>query len=384
MFNQIKMKFLALFLILFLYLPGIRDFYKFDLTGFPLLVFAIYLICIFLILNLVSGNKNNIYRQSLSSPLTIILMLFIMGMVTFYFYPQADSRKIIMMGSDQDDCIISGVTQLLQFSHPYVIKTYLNNPCSPGLGALLLFLPFILIKSYIAGSIFYIYALCLILYLIDRQLKTLGLFIFFLCTAIIFPELLVDGSDLIAISCGVAIISICLYPAIKKQDWILILFLSLFCGLLSSARVNFLILTPILGLLIYPNWPKGSIYFSIIAAIVGFAPNAMLYISDPSLFTPLHLVQKGTSLLSIDLMVAVLILTFFGLLYGIKKIKESPKNMPYAIFICLLPSFASLAISDLYFRGGDIGNWYGANYIIPIFPLAAILVARILTERSEA
>ena len=324
----------------------------------------------------------NILPKLFSSPLMSVAIIGTTLLISIYFYPIADARKFIGLGSDQDDCIIIGASRIIDLTHPYLQRTYLNNPCSPGIGILILFSPFVLMKLYILGSITsIIYCAALIAYY-SKKVISANIFLLISLGSVIIPELLVDGSDLVFIGYGIAAISIQMVLIIQDKNYIKLFAIAVICGLLSSSRVNFLVLSPILSLLIYPHWKNGALVLLITSCITALAPSIALYMIDPQNFTPLHLVAKGESLLPPTQFAIVFIISICMLFYGLILSKKSAGYIPLAVLFSISPLLIGLAFGDLAHRDFDLGSWYGANYLAPLIPLASsILVIQFIGRK---
>jgi hypothetical protein len=84
-----------------------------------------------------------------------VLSILALTVIVLYGYPIADSLKLHGKGSDQDDCVILGVENLLKAQNPYSSRTYHNNPCSTGMGVLIAYIPFVYIGFYELGSVIF-------------------------------------------------------------------------------------------------------------------------------------------------------------------------------------------------------------------------------------
>ena len=123
---------LSILLAGYLLLPGFRALFKY--SPYPSLISCLYLIFVSIFLLLLVNDKLEKIQRVIGNPLSISLFLLAVAISCWIAYPFADSLKLNMQGSDQDDCIILGVNRILNFSHPYSEKTYFGNPCSPGPG----------------------------------------------------------------------------------------------------------------------------------------------------------------------------------------------------------------------------------------------------------
>jgi hypothetical protein len=113
-----------------------------------------YFLLLLLIIYLFQLRKSIIDHISKNKYLYVLSILSLAAIV-LYGYPIADSLKLHGKGSDQDDCVILGVENLLKAQNPYSSRTYRNNPCSTGMGVLIAYIPFVYIGFYELGSVIF-------------------------------------------------------------------------------------------------------------------------------------------------------------------------------------------------------------------------------------
>jgi hypothetical protein len=238
-------------------------------------------------------------------------------------------------------------------------------------------------KMYILGSISSIICCAALIAYYSKKVISANIFLLISLGSVIIPELLVDGSDLVFIGYGIAAISIQMALIIHDKNYIKLFVIAIICGLLSSSRVNFLVLSPILSILIYPHWKNGALVLLITSCITALAPSITLYMIDPQNFTPLHLVAKGQSLLPPTQFAILFIISICMLFYGLMLSKRSVDYIPLAVLFSISPLLIGLAFGDLAHRDFDLGSWYGANYLAPLIPLASsILVIQFIGRKS--
>jgi hypothetical protein len=149
--------FLTLPLIFFVIAPNLRPIFKY-FTFFQSGLFIIYSLFVILLVYLLQKNKLKLYFSKLLGSYWLIFFIFLLvSLLIWLLYPIADGLKSQMRGLDQDDCVIIGVKQLVSLLHPYDKTSYLGNPCSTGLGIILLYSPFVLFNIYCLASIFLAY-----------------------------------------------------------------------------------------------------------------------------------------------------------------------------------------------------------------------------------
>src|SRR5882724_2182705 len=87
----------------------------------------------------------NLLKENRAPVLGILTAI---GMLAIFLvvYPMANSGKF-GGGSDTDEAITLAATNLLYGKYPYYARTYLGNPIDPLPGAILLSIPFVLLRN---------------------------------------------------------------------------------------------------------------------------------------------------------------------------------------------------------------------------------------------
>ena len=360
-------------LIFFVITPNLRPIFKY-LNSFQSIVFFLYTLFVMALIYFLKNNKFKLYfSKKLGNSWFIFFIFLLVSLSVYFLYPIADGLKLQMRGSDQDDCVIIGVTQLTSLLHPY-IKSYLGNPCSAGLGIILLYFFFVLLNIYSLASIFLAYLCVQVIGRYSSNTYSASVFTILLFSSIFSIELLVVGSDLIFIGYGLVFLSFLVIDSVVTKNIYNILWLAILAGLLSSSRVNFLVIAPIISIFIFPHWKRGSLLFSFFSISIATIPSSFLYFYDPSKFTPFHLLGKAHNLLQGGLKEMVVIISIMTFLFAYNLIKKSIRNLPICLFISLTPSLVALSFADLLLRKGSFATWEGANYLAPILPMAFAII----------
>lgn len=363
---------LASLLLAYVVLPGLRPIFKY--LPAPILIASLYTLLFGLWIFARPLERFSTLKKIISHPLFSVALLVLVGVICWFAYPIADALKLSMRGSDQDDCIILGANALLQLTHPYLQKTYFDNPCSPGPGLLILYTPFVWMHLYILGSIFAMSIVAWLLYQHWGSCALVGAWLITLLFSLVMPDALVVGSDLILPACVILAIALLLAPTIASQNYFSLFVLAIAAGLVSSMRINFIVFAPLIALFIFTRWKLGGILFLICSLVVALAPGLFIYQLDPAHFTPLHLLGKSSKFISPEL------LLFGGLgsigvaLYCAYCLDKKRIDLPLAMFLSLAPMLLMASIGELAYGHWDIASWAGANYLIPLIPLAAYLL----------
>jgi len=370
-------------LIFLVIAPNLRPIFKYS-NFFQLVLFIIYALFIIVLVYLLQNDKFKFYFSKWLGDYRFIFFIFLLvSLLIWFLYPIADGLKSQMRGSDQDDCVIIGVKQLVSLLHPYDKTSYLGNPCSTGLGIILLYSPFVLLNIYCLASIFLAYLCTYVIRGNSRNVYITSIFTILQFSSLFSMELLIVGSDLIFVGFGLVLLSFQTINLVLKKNTYNIFWLAVFAGLLSSSRINFLVIAPIISIFIFIHWQKGGLLFGLFSISTAIIPSSIVYFIDPSKFSPFHLLEKSNLLLQGRLKEVTIFLSFLAFLFSCNLIKKSIRLLPISLFLCLLPSLLSLSFSDLLLRKVNFATWEGANYLAPIIPLSFAIISYYVTKSNK-
>src|SRR5215831_9419154 len=136
---SIKVPVFALWLV-----PSVGQLVKYIGLRSTILVVTLVLLAIsFSVPHLREFNSERLKILRAWLPLALMLMAALLFAI---FFPIAKSG-VLGPGSDRADALNVAIKALLHGSYPYYAETYLGNPPTPGLGALLLALPFYMVGT---------------------------------------------------------------------------------------------------------------------------------------------------------------------------------------------------------------------------------------------
>ena len=358
-------------LILFILFPGAHPIFKY-LPDYAWFVAVFEVLAVMAVANASSARLEKVFGSG-----HLIAALMLLAAVAVYFmYPVADGLKALMRGSDQDDAVILGVSHLLAGQNPYISPTYFGFPCSTGVGVLLYYLPFVFFKAYFLGGIFSIGVVMAALWRFSGKLEDAGFFFFLLFSCVAVPQLLVVGSDLIFVGSGIALLVLLVAPLLDSRGWGMLFISAILSGVLASSRVNFLVLVPLVGFLLFSRWRAGAVVFVLIGAAVALLPSLAIYLSDPAAFTPLHLLHKAQVIMPRAFLFTAAVVSAVLAIAGFFMVRNDAGYFPLAVFLALLPALLTMTLGELYGHGWDPALSGGGNYLVPLLPLAAVLVLR--------
>jgi hypothetical protein len=199
-------------------------------------------------------------------------------------YPIAEAHR---PGSDSDDCVIMLTQNCLHGQYPYVTHTsYLGQPCRDGPGELLLYAPLVALNLFQFGAPLALFFLALMYASVSGVEATNILFVLLFSTVVTWQHL-VTATDYLTIG---SIIVICLVGLWKNERaW----WYAIVLGAAASARVIFLFIPIIAGLLIWRRGRRQAAIVTTLGLLVGTVPTVLLYLWSPADFTPADVFEAG-------------------------------------------------------------------------------------------
>lgn len=231
-------------------------------------------------------------------------VLFLVLVVAFaVLYPLSNSGErswiatsgIAGGGSDRDESLNLGVTELLHGRYPYYAVTQLGNPVSQMPGSLMLAVPFVLLGNAALQNL----AWCAVYFFVSVRLigdvrQALALAVLLLAASPIVFQDLVTGGDLVTNS----VMVLGAMMLVLNQDggsWMTgqSLFASALLGVALSSRLSFLLLVPLLAERLVRRVGVRQAAGSLLVAGLAFVAITLpFYLYDPSGFAPLSIQNK--------------------------------------------------------------------------------------------
>lgn len=281
-------------LIGFVLIASLDSVYKY--TGFTGLVIYVGVASAFLFLYFRRAYPVLVERTPLNIAIvTTALAVIGLGVLAFFLYDLANSGRI-GPGSDGDDALIIGATELLGGRYPFYPLTYLGNPIAPMPGAVIFAIPFVLLGVYPLQAVFWLIAFFVAIGVATGSLR--GTLFMALPILLVSPTIfqnLSSGADHIANSVYILIFSYLVLRAARKDKakWWEYAIPALLLGVGLSSRSNFAFVIPMLLVAIWKM--KGFRIAVPTISITGLAFLAVtlpFWLYDPEGFTPM-LVQTG-------------------------------------------------------------------------------------------
>mgnify|MGYP001231263978 CR=1 FL=1 len=372
-----KFKFCLIFFLS--QLMGIRFFLNSSYISFnPYFMYGLYVLISFVIFYIFI--KSDIINIFLIKNLFYII-IFVSLVLLYFQYPIQDNLKIYNLGSDQDDCFMIIINNIINNNKIYS-NTYLGNPCSTGMAEFLFYFPVIFYKNFF--FIIPILSLLMCFYVFKDLLNYRdSILIFYIqISNLVFIELSSAGSDFMLIGAAYLLGTYLLKKSIdtKNKYYLIISFLLLF--FFYGSRSIFLFLIPLNFILFfYYNPLKIKTFFIILFSISSLSYIIPWIISYPNFFPPFHLFSKGIYfILSVKLatsIIIILFLIFCMLLF--KKIKFNQLNKKYFYYLNYLVLIIPLLYISLsrVFVIDNLAKWEALNYFMIFLPSLYYLILSI-------
>jgi hypothetical protein len=261
----------------YLGLPGLIGYFVVGLVGI--------LVCYYFIVPKLSP----IVTERVAVVLLLLTFIALIGIVAV-IYPLANAGRF-GGGSDMDDALIIGVTEILNGRYPYYQRTYLTTTLSPMPGAFILAIPFVVTGLVAFQNIVWLGAWVLT---IKKFLGRYSYALLALWTVLaISPsayQVLVTGSDHISNTLYVLIPMWLIIGALTASTVrpSVALISAILLGVGLSSRSNFMLVTPLFfSVLVQTAGWKPAIKYCAVVAVTFVAVTLPFYLYDPAGFAPL-------------------------------------------------------------------------------------------------
>ena len=281
-------------LIGFVLIASLDSVYKY--TGFTGLGIYVFGASAFLFLYFKNVYPILVERTPLSiSIVTPALGAIGLGILAFFLYDLANSGRI-GPGSDGDDALIIGATELINGRYPFYPLTYLGNPIAPMPGAVIFAIPFVLFGVYPLQGVFWLIAFFVAIGVATGSLRgTLFMAVPILLVSPTTFQNLSSGADHIANAVYILIFSYLVLRAarIDTAKWWEFVIPALLLGVGLSSRSNFAFVVPLLFVvLLRLKGLRIATGVCIVTGVAFLAVTLPFWLHDPEGFTP-FIVQTG-------------------------------------------------------------------------------------------
>lgn len=266
-------------------------FYKYMGPGGIIAYLAFCIALVLFVARIDLPSKLDLISERSGWTAVFVLFAFVTVAVVF-LYPIANSGSYGGGGSDADDALMLGASELIHGRYPFYPLTYLGNPIAPMPGSLILAVPFVLINALPFQNIFW---LAILLLLFVRELKSTSY------SAVVFSVLiLASPAVMLNLITSIDRLSNTIY--VLTAMWLMIKWLprpdvtwwkpaaaAVFLGVGLSSRSNFFLLMPVFFSFLgqVAGWARAMRFLSLTAAsfLIVTVP---FWLYDPAAFSPLH------------------------------------------------------------------------------------------------
>jgi len=291
-------------------------------------------------------------------------------------YPRADALQAQGRGSNQDDAMKGAVHALVHGKNPFETVTYNGDPPSAGPGWVLLATPFVLAHAYVLLTPVCVLALALALRPRGASGTAPPVCLLLLMTSLAFWELMVVGSDFLALASVIALAALALHATSRRGGWLFGAACVLF-GMAVTGRFMFAYLVPLVAWFLWKRDKVASARFLILAGGTMLALHVGFYLWNPHAYTPAWTVTKGARMQGTSLLGVALIICALAGGWSLATVRPTRASWLLRMWVAMIVPLGFLALGDLRGRGWDVASWEGANYLalpMPILAAAAALV----------
>ncbi len=306
-----------------------------------------------------------------------LLLVFFLFLVKFY--PIQDNLKLMMQGSDQDNCYMDILENIVNKEKFIYSTSYLGNPCSTGLLSFLFYFPLLFWKGYFAiVPIIFIFLFKQSNLILLNDNKSSNLLSLILLSNLVFLELAVSGSDFISISISYLAANIFLINGFKTNNNIKVLFAFILFLFFFGSRSIFLILIFPLALVYFTKFEKKKVmFFFLPLTFLSFASFFLpYYLIMPNFFPPFHLIGKAFWHLN-NIKYFLIFLFFLSFFFKNLILKLIAFNFLLSILLILMIPLLLGGISGFVYNINDLSKWEELNYIFIFTPSLLIFTSAI-------
>jgi hypothetical protein len=298
----------------------------------------------------------------------VLSLVLLLAVVNFFAYPIADSLKEQGRGSDQDDALIEAVHGLLRGENPYETVSYFNQYPSAGPGWILLNAPLVAANGYFLLTPLYVLLAAFAIQKITGRRDQAALFILLLCSSPAFWELMIVGSDFLAIGSLFVFITALLFHSDRfcSRIWS-----SILLGFAATARVVFFYLVPLFAIFEWKRNRRRAAILFLLSGSIAVSLHLFFYLWNPENYSALRLVRKGVMLQGESLAVIGLICSAAAGLWAIITARNETDNWFLRLWLCVFAPMFFTSLGELRVVGWNLAAWEGANYFALSMPLLA-------------
>lgn len=378
-------KYLLILFTLILQLPTARAIAKYTPAGRNGLVLFVSVVS-FLALSYLAYNLVAIFAKRTTGvtgrPILLFSLFLVFALLVWHIYPYADGLKNQIKGSDEDNCVIQGSALILEGLSPYSKRSYFGNPCSTGPGILVALFPFAVLGIYQFGNLIWIMATILLMKFLHRSWSIPSLYFVLAGSCLIFAELSMVGSDLVALGCLILASVLSLECYLENRLKRFFVAAAIVCGLAASSRINMMYLPLSFAIVLFFHDRKSTIPFLAISYSVALLPGVIFFFMAQDSFTPFHLITKGGRLLAPSIMISAIIANALTAIAGIRSVMKSWRNTDVMTALVAAPSLIFVSMGDLCLNDFRFRFWEGANYFLPVVPLTAYVFSKMVFAKQ--
>lgn len=328
----------------------------------------------------------------LTRPWMLVLALASLFTLVLVAYPRADALRAVGRGSDQDDCVVTLVSNVFAGRAPFGFG-YFGDPCSTGPSEFFLYFPVQVSRSYfvIVPVLSVLLGYWVLSQVTDRHLAVLLSLTQF--TSWLFLEMSAVGSDMVLIAWVFAAATVAAPEGLQGHSTVLTAIGGLGYFLFAGSRVPLILVAAASLWVLVMVFGARAIVVVTSVAVATVALYLSTYAADPSSFTPGHLVGKSANIgrylaggSTTPLVVGVVALVVIMLIASLRGGSRAFVRRQYFLvnFLLITLPMGAVAIWDLSRRDFDPALWEGLHYLFLSIPALLVAVGDRLQVRTRA
>lgn len=332
-----------------LQVPAVTVLFKYVPSNLYWFIYAFWICCFiaYYWIAQVQDSGTSLIIKAINTKWLLFLWIGIMGVVSFYWYPILDARKVLLLGSDQDDAIVLVVKALFSGDSPYAVRTYLGNSPSPGPGIVLLLSPFVFLNIYALITPVFVAILGFMVYRKTKSTATVGVLLLLLASSPAFWKLMTNGSDLIVVGILMTLPLLVHFEwKNHTKNWILLIGI----GTILTSRILFIYLAPLYAYLLLNGADRSFKRWLMLSAGIGVVTLSIhgLFLGiDPENYGPLHLIDRGYRIFSWPVVLTLIPILGISVWWTTLNRKD-PNWAIYQLWYWLVMVLSAIVISEIY------------------------------------
>lgn len=302
--------------------------------------------------------------------------------VALVVYPIVDDRRSTGAGSDADDAVVLVVDQLADGRDPFALDTYLGNAPTTGPGSVLWAVPWPGRDAYALAVVAAVGATLLAL----RRWcgwRVASVTAIVLATSVPFWEGVAQGTDHLAMACGLAVLAVAVARVGRTTWWLP--GLTVLAAVVATWRAAYLHVPVLLAVALWPRSRRDAVVVAVAGTALAVVLHAVLlsWTDGWDAYDPVQqLVVKSDEDLGAAGRAVVALAALAGAAVVVAELRRRRPDPAVLLLAGVGAPLAGIAVGGLLEAGESAAAWSEATYLLPTLVLASVVAARAAVESS--